>query len=65
MAIRILTCSLCISGGVNGYVLSDSYGDTRSYDCAVRPMVEVDLDLVNIVLTGTGTNTDPYSMAKK
>ena len=32
---------------------------------AVRPIVEVDLSKVDVVKTGTGTRTNPYSMAKK
>ena len=53
------------SGNVESGNLYYSTGYKNIWNLAVRPMVDVDLDLVNVGQTGTGTNTDPYSMAKK
>ena len=53
------------SGSVGAYELYKSNGSTSSLTYAVRPVVEVNLDAVSIGGTGSGTNTDPYSIALK
>ena len=56
----------CVSGGtmtaINLYLSYDSWNNP-SY--LVRPCVEIDLSKANIGITGTGTNTDPYSITAR
>ena len=42
-----------------------SDGHAYNYTYAVRPVVEVNLDSIVVGGTGSGTNTNPYSIAKK
>ncbi len=52
-------------GNVDAYNLSGSDGYPWNPTRAVRPVVEVDLDSIAIGGTGSGTNTDQYSMTLK
>ena len=53
------------NGGVNANSLYNSSGLTSTRTYAVRPVIEINLDLVSIGDTGSGTNTTPYSIALK
>jgi len=53
------------SGHVKAFGLYSVLGELRNDTYSVRPIVEVNLELVRIGGTGSGTNTDPYSMVLK
>jgi len=56
----------CLSKGhLGGIWLYSSRGQSSAGPAAVRPVIEVSLDDVEIGCTGSGTDRDPYSMAKK
>ena len=52
-------------GDIRSVRLYNSSGTSSGDTEAVRPMVEINLDSVAIGATGSGTNTDPYSMVKQ
>lgn len=55
----------CMGEVVDGESIVASNKEDNAGYCAIRPMVEINLDAVKIGPEGTGTNTDPYSMELK